>query len=107
MLESLEAARQAARAEPRETVSLSTAHSLMVQVAEDLRFERLQERLRSGEPLVVTSNTAGMRTGWTALVYWVKRQLFRPVYFWALRSGLDPVVPFANRAYRMLSWLLK
>src|SRR5579859_459409 len=102
-----DAARRYAGAVPRPRLGVAAAHDLAVQVVEDLRFERLQERLRSDAPLSATSGEQGLRGRWHVLIYQVKRRLFRPFYYWALRSGFDPIVPLANQAYRRLSWLLR
>ena len=98
---------QFARSAPRQSFEPSAAHDLAVQVVNDLRFERLQERLRSDDPLSAPGPEPGLVSRWHAFVYQVKRRLFRPVYYWALRQGLDPIVPLANRTYRLLSWLLR
>ena len=41
------------------------------------------------------------------IVGWIKRHLLRPVYYWALRNGLDFVVPMASWMFRRLGWLLR
>jgi len=100
-------ARRFAELAPRLAPDLSAASSLAAQVVDDLRFERLQERLRSNEPFSPSGSKDGMAGRWHGFVYQVKRHVFRPVYYWALRNGFDPIVPLANRAYRMLGWLLQ
>jgi glycosyltransferase involved in cell wall biosynthesis len=92
---------------PRQAPGQSAVHDLAAQVVDDLRFERLQERLRSHEPFSPSNLKRGGVKQRHGFIFQVKRHVFRPVYYWALRNGFDPIVPLANRAYRMLSWLLK
>jgi glycosyltransferase involved in cell wall biosynthesis len=99
-------AQSLAQRAPRPAPSVEAASALAAQVVEDLRFERLQERLRSAEPLAPGAN-GSLAGRWHAFIYRVKRYVFRPFYYWALRNGFDPIVPLANRAYRMLGWLLR
>jgi glycosyltransferase involved in cell wall biosynthesis/GT2 family glycosyltransferase len=92
---------------PRAALEQAAASDLAAQVVDDLRFERLQERLRNPEPFSPASPGPGLGSRWHRFIYQVKRHLFRPLYYWALRNGFDPIVPLANRLYRMLGWLLK
>ena len=100
-------ARRLAATAPRVTLDNAAASDLAAQVVDDLRFERLQERLRNHEPFTPEGRQTGVIYQWHTFMYQVKRYVFRPFYYWALRNGFDPIVPLANRLYRMLGWLLK
>ena len=100
-------AQRLAQFAPRPALDDAAASDLAAQVVDDLRFERLQERLRNHEPFSPAGPKPGVVNQWHTFIYQVKRHVFRPVYYWALRNGFDPIVPLANRLYRMLGWLLK
>lgn len=107
MIALFEKARHLAQTEPRPRLSLEDAQVLVEGVVDDLRYERLQERLRAEKPLAVSGPEHGLISHWRAVVYQLKKHFFRPAYYWALRNGQDWVVPLTNWAYNRLRWLLK
>lgn len=103
----LQAAREFQRGEPRPALSSPEAQRLAVQVVEDVRFERLQDRLLSADPLALSAPETGLLGRWRRLVFALKKRVLRPLYYWALRNGFDWVVPLANRLYRLSRGALK
>jgi glycosyltransferase involved in cell wall biosynthesis/GT2 family glycosyltransferase len=93
--------------EPRPRLSTAEAQTVAERVVDDLRHERLQERLRAAEPMLVAGADGRLIGHWRQIVYSVKKRVFRPAYYWALQNGHDWVVPLVGRAYRHLQWLLK
>lgn len=93
------------RTTPRARLAPSEIQSAMLGVIDDVRHDRLQERLRGAPAVAPTSD--GSRHPVREIVGWIKRHLLRPVYYWALRNGLDFVVPMASWMFRRLGWLLR
>lgn len=82
------------------------AQDLAERVADDLRHERLQERLRAGS--IDLAHEHAVASGrWRGWVYQAKKRFFRPAYYWAIQNGFDFVIPMVGRLYRRLNWLLK
>lgn len=100
-------ARRLARTDPRAGLDQAEAQRLAERVVEDIRYERLQENLRAQDPRPASVPDTGIVTRWRQVIYQLKKRAFRPAYYWALRHGMDWVVPLANWAYRRLRWLLK
>lgn len=90
---------------PANRLAPADIQSMMLSVIDDVRQDRLQERLR-GAP-AGTPTPDGSRHPARETVGWFKRRVMRPVYYWALRNGLDFVVPLASWMFRRLGWLLR
>ncbi len=90
---------------PRPGLTADAIEAATLSVIDDIRNERLQERLRGAPAAVPTAS--GRANPLRQAVGWVKRGLLRPVYYWALRNGLDFVVPMAGWLFRRLGWLLR
>lgn len=93
------------QAAPRTRWSASAVEAATLSVIADVREERLQERLR-GAP-AATPLATDRRGFLQQVVGWIKRGVMRPIYYWALRNGLDFVVPLASWMFRRLGWLLR
>lgn len=90
---------------PRTRSSPKEVESATLSVIADVREERLQERLR-GAP-AATPPAGGRRGPLQHIIGGFKRRVMRPIYYWALRNGLDFVVPLASWMFRRLGWLLR
>lgn len=106
MINAFGRARRFNTAEPRTRLTAAEAHPLTEQLADDIRHERLQERLRSGH-LDPAHADAAASARWRGWVYLAKKNVFRPTYYWAIRHGFDFVIPLVGRIYRRFSWFLK
>ena len=91
---------------PRQRLTIEDAQRVAAQVADDIRHERLQERLR-GDRVDLGQVEAARNQRWRGWVYQAKKHVFRPVYYWAIRNGFDFVIPWVGRVYRRFNWLLK
>ncbi len=91
---------------PRQRPSADDAQRVAEQVADDIRHERLQERLR-GDRVDLAHVEAARHQRWRGWVYQAKKRVFRPVYYWAIRHGFDFVIPLVGSVYRRFNWLLK
>lgn len=93
------------RTATRNRLAPTEVQSIMLGVIDDVRHDRLQERLR-GAPAGLPM-PEGSRHPARDIIGWIKRRIMRPVYYWALRNGLDFVVPMASWMFRRLGWLLR
>jgi glycosyltransferase involved in cell wall biosynthesis len=107
MLLLFEQARSLAAQQPRQPLSQAAADTLAARVVDDVKYERLQERLRLPDPLVILPPDSGWLGTWRKVIFQLKKKVFRPLYYWALRHGFDAVVPLAERLYRSLNWLFR
>ncbi len=94
------------RDDPRPRLGHGPAQQLAERVADDIRHERLQERLRAGS-IDLAHEHAAANGRWRGWVYQAKKRFFRPAYYWAIQNGFDFVIPMVGRLYRRLNWLLK
>jgi len=91
---------------PRPRLEATEAQQLARRVADDIRHERLQERLRGGRVDLAHVEASGQGR-WRGWVYIAKKRVFRPIYYWAIRHGFDFIIPLTGRIYKSLHWLLK
>jgi glycosyltransferase involved in cell wall biosynthesis len=106
MVRLLERAHQLAHTNPRPVISVTEGQVAAIQAVENVRLDRLQEMLRSDEPLDPTRAEPLWLKAWRQFIFRLKKYIFRPLYTWGIRSGLDWLEPLVNRVYGALRKML-
>lgn len=107
MVQIVQRAQYLSRAAPRPPVSEDEGLMVAAQAVEMVQLESLQDLLRVGEdrnPFRRRSPKQNLRQ---RIAYHLRKRVFRPLYYWGVRNGLDWIEPLAGGLYRWVKPFLE